>query len=225
MYQPHPSKMLNELFRAKPYQGAPPETAEFIFVGLDANFEADLGSSICDRVREYLQDGVAFWRCHKVQHHPFLLPGYTGDGQLYHRNFKQIGFGPEDAHRVSFVELLHVPTFGRSQFVAEDLDAAHLDWLNSLMMGGAIRNVFLPDKVIRLMRRTRRTSPRFRWLRAPIPNQVLPKLHEFGETTIYQHLHFANYGRFQERMRREAVAIGELGTGHCAGESSEGRRP
>jgi hypothetical protein len=216
--QPHPSQMLIELFRAKPYQGAAPANAEFIFVGLDANFDADIENSLVfERVREYLEDGVAFWRRYKV-HHPFLLASYTGDGQHYHRNFAQIGFKPEDAHRVSFVELLHIPTVGRSQLVAADLYPAHLDWLNSLMVSGTRRHVFLPDKVIRLMRESYRLMIKsrrsgrlpFEWLREPIPNQVLPELHTFGETTIYQMLHLANYGKFQARMTREAATIAAL---------------
>ncbi len=196
------------MFRAKPYQGARPDNAEFVFVGLDANYDAHIESSPAfQRVLEYHEDGVTFWRRHKV-HHPFLLPDYMGDGQLYHRNFTRTGFGPEDACRVTFVELLHIPTVGGSQLVAEDLDSAHLDELNALILRGARRSVFLSDKVVRLMR----ASMRFSWLRKPIANQVLPLLDQVGETTIYQHLHFSNYGALQARMRLEAAAIASLRT-------------
>ena len=206
MYQPHRSQKLTEMFRAKPYQGAWPESAEFVFVGLDANYDAHIDSSPAfPRVLEYHDDGVAFWRRHKV-HHPFLLADYRGDGQRYHRNFARTGFEPEDACRVSFVELLHIPTVGRSQLMVEDLDPAHLDELNAFIQRGARRHVFLADKVIRLMR----ASGHFHWLPEPIANQVLPQLHKVGETTIYQHLHFANYGVFQARMTLEAAAIARL---------------
>ena len=214
MYQPHPSQKLTEMFRAKPYQGAAPESAEFVFVGLDANYDAQIeGSPAYPRVMEYHDDGVAFWRRQKV-HHPFLLTDYRGDGQHYHRNFARTGFEPEDACRVSFVELLHIPTTGGSKLVAEDLDSAHLDKLNALIQRGAKRNVFLSDKVIRLMLDSRRLldSRLFPGLPKPIANQVLPQLYKVEETTIYQYLHFSNYGALQARMRLEAAAIARLRT-------------
>jgi hypothetical protein len=212
VYQPHPSQILSEIFRAKPYQGARPENARFVFVGLDANYDAQIESSpIFQRVLEYHEDGVAFWRGNKKKvHHPFLLDEYTGDGQRYHRNFARTGFGPDDACHISFVELLHVPTVGRNQLVAKDLDSAHLDKLNELIRSGARRNVFLSDKVIRLMIEDRRDSGRFDWLPEPIANQVLPLLHQVEETKIFQHLHFANFGVFEARMKEEAAAIAGL---------------
>ncbi len=202
------------MFRAKPYQGARPESAEFVFVGLDANYDAQIESSPAfTHVQEYHEDGVAFWRHHKV-HHPFLLDNYRGDGQRYHRNFAHTGFKPEEACRVSFVELLHIPTIGGSELVAEDLDSAHLEKLNALIQRGAKRNVFLSDKVIRLMLDSRRLldSRLFPELPKPIAKQVLPQLHKFEETTIYQYLHFSNYGALQERMTLEAAAIARLRT-------------
>ena len=211
VYKPHPSQQLTELFRAKPYQGAPPQDAEFVFVGLDANYDAHIESSpVFPCVLEYHYDGVAFWRRHGV-HHPFLLTDYRGDGQLYHRNFARIGFEPEDACRVSFVELLHIPTVGVSQLVAEDLDSAHLDWLNSLIKLGARRKVFLSDKVVRLMRASK-PRERFDWLPEPIAKKELPQLHTKREPTFYQHLHFSNWGQFRERMTLEAAAIARLRT-------------
>jgi hypothetical protein len=203
------------MYRAKPYQGARPESAEFVFVGLDANYDAHIeSSSVFPCVLEYHYDGVAFWGRHKV-HHPFLLADYRGGGQRYHRNFAEIGFELEDACRVSFVELLHVPTVGRSRLVADDLDSKHLDKLDALIRLGARRNIFLSDGVIRLMLDSRRLldSEPFDWLPKPVSKQVLPQLHKVKETTIYQHLHFANYGIFQERMTLEAAAIARLLSG------------
>jgi hypothetical protein len=206
VYQPHPSDRLHDMFRAKPYQGARPQEAEFVFIGLDANYAPDLESTRAFQdVLEYHEDGVAFWQRHCV-HHPFLLPTYSGDGRLYHRNFARIGFAPKDAHRVSFVELLHIPTVGASQLTPQDLDAAHLDELSALIAGGANRNIFISDKVARLMR----ASGRFRWLPKPIPKEVLPVLHREGATTVYQHLHFSNFGTFRNRMTLEAAAIAGL---------------
>ena len=109
---------------------------------------------------------------------------------------------------MSFVELLHIPTFGGSRLVKEDLDSTHLDWLDAIIQRGARRNVFLPDQVIRLMR----ASGHFPWLPESIPKQVLPQRHKVEETTIYQHLHFSNYGALQARMTLEAAAIARLRT-------------
>jgi len=106
---------------------------------------------------------MAFWLRHGV-HHPFLLPGYRGAGQPYHQNFAKVGLKSEDAGRVSFVELLNVPTIGGRDLAVEDLEPRHLDELNALILGGTQRNVFLSDKVAKLMRR----SGRFRWLCKPI---------------------------------------------------------
>lgn len=80
------------MFRRRPFQGADPALAKFLFVGLDANYDAGIESSPAfSSIIEYHNDGVAFWRRHRV-HHPFLLPGYSGDGGLYHRSFAKVGF-------------------------------------------------------------------------------------------------------------------------------------
>lgn len=154
----------------------------------------------------YHQDGVSFWRRHGV-HHPFLLPSYRGDGRRYHQNFARIGFTPEDAGRVSFIELLHVPTTGRSSLKARDLDGNHLAAVEPLILAGAHRHVFLSAGVARLMRR----SGGFKWLPQHQPSgEVLPELHRHERTAVYLHLHFSNYGKFRERMEQEAQAIARL---------------
>ena len=59
MYLPHPSPELNELFAHKPYQGASPEHAKFLFVGLDANYAPQIANKpIFSKIREYHHDGV-----------------------------------------------------------------------------------------------------------------------------------------------------------------------
>src|SRR5258706_1318579 len=42
MYAAHPSRELNDLFAHKPYQGAAPELATFLFIGLDANYDEQI---------------------------------------------------------------------------------------------------------------------------------------------------------------------------------------
>ena len=108
MYRAHPDRELRDKFERRPYQGADPSSAAYVFVGLDANYAEDIEAHpIYSDVLEYHADGVAFWQGHGV-HHPFLLPSYSGDGRRYHLNFARIGFAPTQAEQVSFVELLHV---------------------------------------------------------------------------------------------------------------------
>jgi len=208
MYESHPSLALHALFRAKPYQGAEPEKAHFVFVGLDANYSPGVEQSASFAlIKEYHADGVSFWQRHGV-HHPFLHRDYVGDrrsgGVPYHRNFASIGFTPQDAPGVSFVELLHVPTVGASKLDPDDLDEGHLDRLYALMRDGQPRNVFLCADAMRQLRK----NPKFYWLPRVLSGEVLPVLCRTGKTIIYQNLHFSC--REQQRRRDEAVVIGAL---------------
>ncbi|MFC3110796.1 hypothetical protein ACFQAT_11570 [Undibacterium arcticum] len=207
-YLVHPSPELNALFAHKPYQGAAPERARFLFIGLDANYDAEIETKpIFSKVREYHDDGVAFWRKHGV-HHPFLLPEYSGDGRRYHQSFSRIGFGPEHADLVSFIELLHVPTVGRNILAANNLDATHLNMLNAAILGGNPTHIFIPRSVAGLMRAT----GVFPWL-AKVPQEQagsLDLLFRTGTKTVYSHLHFSAYGKFTQRKAQEATAIRAL---------------
>lgn len=214
MYTAHPSAALNSLFVEKPYQGAAPGDATFLFVGLDANYDVRLErEAVFLRVCEYHADGVAFWRRYSV-HHPFLLPEYSGDGRRYHCNFARIGFTPEQAHHVSFVELLHVPTVGRNELVPGDLSASHLTMLSEVMLQGRAKHIFFPDRVARLMR----SSKAFGWL-AKTPLECvgpLGVLYRHGDKRIYKHLHFSVYGAFEQRRVEEAAAIRMLSSDACS---------
>ena len=208
MYIAHPSHALHNLFVQKPYQGAVPEQARFLFVGLDANYDARIEQQpVFPKIIEYHSDGIAFWRQNGV-HHPFLLPTYSGDGQLYHRSFSRIGFLPHHAEQVSFIELLHVPTVGRNKLVAEDLDVSHLQRLGSAILDGQAKHVFLSSGVARLMRAT----GRFPWLPTTPTARTSPLgvFFQSGQKTVYSHLHFSVYGKFQQQKTDEAAAIHEL---------------
>ncbi len=211
MYRQHPSTDLVELFHDRPYQGAAPEEAAFVFVGLDANYAEDLERTPSfSAVLEYHTDGVAFWRHHGV-HHPFLLPSYRGDGRRYHQNFARVGLKSDWASNISFVELLHLPTVGRSKLEVNDLDSRHLARIDSLVRAGEQRRVFLSAGVARLMR----VSGRFRWLEDHRPaSDVLPVLYSCGNTSVHLHLHFSNYGKFQAQMDREARMIAGMAARH-----------
>lgn len=204
MFIPHPSCKLTEIFAERPYQGAVPHEAQFLFVGLDANYDERIEKgAIFDNVLEYHRDGIAFWQRHLV-HHPFLLPQYRGDGRRYHQNFARIGFQPKHASLVSFVELLHVPTIGRSKLEPDDLSPAHLQWVNEAILTGKPKNTFISAGVARLMRAT----GYFNWLPREFPKEkVLPEIYSGAGTTVYYHLHFSNYGKFRVRLDAEADAI------------------
>ena len=159
-YGAHPSARLNALFRARPYQGADPETATFIFVGLDANFALDVEQSQdFEDLRTYLEDGVAYWRRTSL-HHPFLSERYRGSGKRYHQQFAKIGFSADDAARVSFVELAHLPTHGSGSPQVHELNPTHLDRLEAWMTRGSARFVVMPKSVVRLLH----NAGRMRWL-------------------------------------------------------------
>ncbi len=207
MYEAHPSRALSALFRVKPYQGAAPEDAEFLFVGLDANYSADIEQSpIFPRLLEYHEDGPAFWRRHGV-HHPFLLPAYSGDGRRYHVTFAKIGFRAAQADLVSFVELLHLPTVGRSRLEPRDLERPHLQRLREAIFAGAAKYIFVSAGVLRLME----TTGTFRdLLRAPVSSGALRVLFRDSHRTVFLHLHFSNYGKFEAQLQAEAKAIAGL---------------
>lgn len=162
MYITHPNEKLYELFKQKPYQGVAPENALFLFIGLDANYAENTSSQgVFPKIIEYHHNGVSFWKKYNV-HHPFLLPEYKGDGRLYHRSFAKTGFLPSHAPMISFIELLHVPTVGRSRLVPSDLDKQHLTYIDSAIMDGHSRHIFVSSAVAKLMK----LSGAFPWLKS-----------------------------------------------------------
>jgi hypothetical protein len=190
-YDLHPSTRLRALFTARPFQGADPSTARFIFFGLDANFAKDIESTAADffedEICPYLMDGVLFWQSRNI-HHPFLIPGYGGSGFKYHERFAKIGFGREHASQVSFVEALDVPTCGSGYPPKAWLNRRHLERLESWVYSGSAQYVFMPPSVVDLLRK----SGAFSELPA-LPTshyRSLPILHRSARTTIYCPFHF-----------------------------------
>lgn len=208
MYNPHPSRALNLAFKDKPYQGVAPEDSTFLFIGLDANYDANIEDRpVFHDVMEYHKNGVTFWQRHKV-HHPFLLNKYSGNGKRYHHNFAKIGFQPEHASQISFAELMHIPTVGRSLLTMHDLEIDHLKRLNKAILEGSAKHIFLSDGVMKLMDKTRL----FPWLKLKEDRGTAPlgSLARLGDKTVYSHLHFSNYGKFQIKMTEQAAAIKAL---------------
>lgn len=208
MYAPHPSSALIEAFLRRPFQGAAPEAAEFLFVGLDANYAPDIESSpVFPHLLEYHENGPAFW-CRRGVHHPFLLPSYSGDGRRYHRTFAKIGFNLEHADRVSFIELLHLPTVGRNRLERSDLNAQHVQRLRSAIFAGDARHTFVSAGVLKLMRATG-AFPELNADHATAGTALRVLCKQSGRT-VYQHLHFSNYGKFEAQLQAEAAAIASL---------------
>ena len=204
MFHPHPSHLLTEHFHTKPYQGADPFDARFLFVGLDANYAADIENSpIFPMILQYHEDGPGFWRTNGV-HHPFLLAQYKGAGHFYHSNFAKIGFQPSNADLVSFIELLNSPTVGRSDLTINDLDPTHLKLLRRVIFEGNAKFIFLSASVKRLLL----ASGLFPELRA-IPRNygALRILYQDDERSVFLHLHFSNYGTFEKQLQAEAREI------------------
>lgn len=208
MITPHPSHILNRIFAEKPYQGCHPGEATFLFVGQDANYDHAIEtSSITGELLEYHSNGVDFWKKYGV-HHPFLLPGYTGDGRYYHRSFARIGFTPDLAEQVSFIELLHIPTVGRNKLSVDDLSVEHLQFLNEAILHGKAQYVFVPRGVAQLMFK----SGQFPWM-SQRPKQIPGQLGIWfsnSKVSVFSHLHFSVYGKFEAQKTMELAQINKL---------------
>lgn len=208
MYYRHPSTTLNELFSNRPYQGADPMKAKYLFIGLDANYAEDIDQcEISQEIFEYLDDGVLFWNKHGV-HHPFLLDNYKGDGKFYHRSFAKIGFTKSHAPEVAFIELLHIPTFGRSKLASSDFDDQHLAWLNRVILEGDSEYIFMPTSVGNLMRQT----GYFPWITGK-PDSIDSELKIWFRNerkVVFWHYHFSTYGKFVATKDKQVIAIRAL---------------
>lgn len=142
-FQIHPGFQLNELYKKKAHQGANPEEATVLFVGRDPNWAIDIEEMpIFNFVKDYLTDGTGFWKTHNI-HHPFLIPGYKGDGKRYHTIFSKLKVNSKYASQITFVELIGFPTTGMAKknnkafksFLISESNRKHLiqldSWLNS----------------------------------------------------------------------------------------------
>lgn len=208
-YVRHTDRRLQAAF-SRGYQGAEPDKAESLFVGLDANFAEDIASRVplYEDVLEYLRDGPAYWVQHK-KHHPFLLHPSAADGWLYHSRFSQIGLTARDAHRVSFVELMHVATVGKSPLRRSDLDPAHIARLRAWMTGDNVRFVFASRMVGRWLRRLRL----FEELRSPATETATGlwgwTLHSTGQQLLL-HSHFSAWGCQYAQLQKDLLSIRAL---------------
>ncbi|TAN43339.1 MAG: hypothetical protein EPN25_00750 [Nitrospirae bacterium] len=202
-YTMHPSEKLVSMFKEKPWQGCNPSTAQFLFVGLDANYSADIETSLPE-VFDYLRSGVDFWQTTGV-HHPFRLPQYKGSGKKYHDKFAEIGFTSEHAKLVSFIELLHLPTVGISKLNVADLSTDHLQSLAKIFDNGTAKYIFLTPKGISLMRETKL----FPWLKGKpvrMDGDLAVLRDQYGQT-IYSMYHLSCYGWQLQVLNRQIKQI------------------
>lgn len=207
MYSLHPSQKLNKAFSSKPYQGACPLQAQFLFIGLDANYAPNIENlEIFDQIIAYHEDSVSFWKKNGI-HHPFLLEGYKGDGRRFHKEFAKIGLKSDIAEQISFVETMHLPTVGKNNLTIEDLDESHLNYLHDAIFSKSKKAIFMPDSVFKLLKKTEQ----FAWLKAAVPKIEHPLKVFFDQgPVIYKHLHFSNYGKFQAQKEQEMIAIHKI---------------
>lgn len=171
-FEIHPSSKLVELFNRKPYQGCSPEESEILFLSSDANYSHEITQhQFFKYILEYQDNGVEFWSKYNC-HHPFLLNCYPLNrnmaGVPFHRNFSKLGLGSEFADKVSFIELLDVPTIGnksnnRKRFF-ELISEKHLKYLNALIMNGGNKIFFVSKGVLKDMVKLKKRFNVFEWL-------------------------------------------------------------
>jgi hypothetical protein len=101
-----------------------------------------------------------------------------------------------------------VPTSGRNKLEIKDLSKSHLNRLNTAITEGAAKYIFIPAGVARLMLLT----GEFPWLqKKPVGKDgPLDILYQKQNKIVYKHLHFSNYGKFEEQKRKELAFIGGL---------------
>jgi len=140
-FEKHPSKLLNDLYSKRNYQGANPIDAKVLFVGRDPNWAIDVDTQeMFNSVSEYLNDGITFWKENNI-HHPFLFPNYKGDGKRYHRIFSKLKIESRFSSNISFVELVGFPTTGMAkknnkifkEFLLTESNRNHLLELDKLL--------------------------------------------------------------------------------------------
>ena len=193
----HPSQELRALFAGMeiPHQGQDPRKARVIFVGTDANYSPLLSEhpSFFRRILEYHEDGVGFWHRHRV-HHPFLLPEYpvprnTG-GVPYHKKFSAMGLTPELAEHISFVELLDVPTTGRTdtKLFWQLFNVEHARRLDQLFCEGSEHLVLLSNNVILRMLDIRKRDGLFLWLSSSNGQGLIKQI---GQTQVHKVMHLS----------------------------------
>lgn len=198
-YGIHPSSRLLDAFSDQtfPYQGQEPHKAEIIIIGIDANYSSQLSNNanFFEHILEYHRDGVSFWLENNV-HHPFLLESYpfkrnTG-GVPYHRKFTWLGLDSNYASKVSFIELLPIPTTGRTseKIFWELFDLGHAQRIDALIHSQSNKIVIVSSSLLKkFMKVAQKKYGVFDWL----PNEFhIGIIKTVGRTTIFGVPHFSS---------------------------------
>jgi len=171
-FQKHTSSTLVKLFNEKPFQGQYPEKSTIIFLSSDANYSPEISNHIFFKnILEYQKDGISFWQKHDI-HHPFLLPSYPFDkkrgGVPFHRNFQKIGLTSKYASKITFLELLDIPTIGnKSQnlnLFYNLVSKSHLQYIDKLITNGGKKLFFVSSGVLKDMMKLKKKYQVFDWL-------------------------------------------------------------
>ena len=199
-YDIHPSERLRTLFSDKPYQGAAPWDAKVLILGNDANYSPEITDhDFFNRILEYHEDGVRFWRDTGF-HHPFVLPEYPfhkrKGGVPYHSNFRKLNFSKDDAGSFSFIELLNVPTIGNTgadkALFFRLLDNSHLNWLEDLILDGKPKFVLVNQTLARSILTITKRTGRLSRLAPLIANKRAPAVaYQSPHVTIYNGYSFS----------------------------------
>ena len=190
-YSKHPSITLCDLFKNRPFQGQDPSIAKILFLGLDANFAPTIDKTdYFPLIKEYLEHGVNFWEKYHV-HHPFLLPNFPkGDGVTYHKRFAKLKLNANRAKDISFVELLNIPTTGKTNYtqLKQLLNVDYLTDLETKIRSNSHHKILLlPKSVYNQLIKVKRDFKLFSWL----PENIESKFNKLN--LIYQERYLKVY--------------------------------
>ncbi|MGD9660781.1 MAG: hypothetical protein AB7U63_05865 [Porticoccaceae bacterium] len=200
-FQKHPSVELNRLFSRHPWQGQNPALAQVVILSSDANYAPEISShSFFQYILEYQQDGVGFWKKYGV-HHPFLLPNFpfnkTQHGRPYHKNISKLGLDTSYADKISFLELLDIPTIGNKSVNRKEfyslISAQHLTFIDDLIRNDSGTLFLVPGGVFNDMLYLKKIYPVFPWLTSSdneylINSNRIIKTYHFSSSHIHRQL-------------------------------------
>lgn len=203
----HPSKMLIELFKTKPYQGQSPLDANIIFLSSDANYSPEISNhSFFNSIIEYQQDGIKFWENYG-HHHPFLLNNFpfnkTSGGRPFHNNFSRLGLTQAYAKNISFLELLDIPTIGNKSenknLFYSLINERHLKFIDDLIYSDSKKLIFISNGVLKDMHLIKSKYKVFEWLENKskdksklsqrIKSNEIREIYHFSSSHINSQLH------------------------------------
>ncbi|MGL2999911.1 hypothetical protein [Flavobacterium sp. RSSB_23] len=197
IFQKHPSGILTSLYDKKNYQGSNPFEARVLLVGRDPNWAMNIEElTIFDMVKEYLSDGVSFWKKYKI-HHPFLHQSYNGEGKKYHKAISRLNLGSSFADKISFVEIIGFPTTGMSstnyklfnEYLLSSENKNHLKELDELF-NNPEKLIFLSWGLIDYLKYVNKKTGLFQKFTSIDKNSMVrTDLNKVGN--IYFHKHFS----------------------------------